>query len=71
MERKQSLNFVLILLNIVLQFLAKALSKIPVINTSLDYDADTIKYEFDYMLQNIAKSLLDTRESDELNIMNG
>ena len=40
------------------------------INTSLDYDADTIKYEFDYLLQSVVKSQIEKRDSEELNILN-
>lgn len=40
------------------------------INTSLESDSDIIKYEFDLLLQSVAKSILEKKDSDELSILN-
>lgn len=43
----------------------------PVVNTSLDYETDTIKYEFDNLLVNIYKDMQERRDDEELSILNG
>lgn len=53
-----------------LTILAKGLSKVPMINTSVDYDADTIKFEFENLVNSLAKDILEKRDSEELNIIN-
>ncbi len=50
--------------------IAKGLSRIPMINTSLDYDAETIKYEFDNLVSTVVKDLMEKKESEELSIIN-
>lgn len=40
------------------------------INTSLEFDAETIQYEFDNLLATVVKDNLEKRDSEELNILN-
>jgi hypothetical protein len=54
----------------VLTIAAKGLTKVPMINTSVDYDADTIKFEFENLVNTLAKDMLEKRDSEELNIIN-
>ncbi len=46
------------------------MSRVAVVNTSLDFDADTIKFEFDNLLVNVVKDAEEKRDSEELNIIN-
>jgi len=48
----------------------KNMNRIPMIISSLENDAETVKYEFDSLVKTIAKDLLETREYEEVNIMN-
>jgi hypothetical protein len=46
------------------------MSKIPVINTSLSSDSDTLKYEFDNLVATVIKDFFEHRDAEEDSIMN-
>ncbi|KAJ3092091.1 Elongation factor 1-gamma [Quaeritorhiza haematococci] len=51
--------------------LGKAFSKMPVIFTSLDHEADQIKVEFDKLIKNAYTAWSDMKEKDEMNFRDG